>query len=80
MATPATAAAASVPINAAWMKGIDFRNTRRTACSRLAGWYKRDSASELGFLARKYGNTESTDHDRTHRAYAITNRRRRTDG
>jgi hypothetical protein len=38
-AMPATAAAAKVPINAAWMKGMDFRNARRMACSRPADCY-----------------------------------------
>ena len=58
MATPATAAAASVPISAAWTKGIDFRNTRRIACSRLASCYKR-FGERSRFLARKCGNNES---------------------
>jgi len=36
MAAPAIAAAASVPMSAAWTNGIDLRNTRRIDCSLLA--------------------------------------------
>src|SRR5262249_29693979 len=50
-------------------KGIDFRNTRRIACSRLAGCHKR-FGEQARFLAGKCGNNESADHERTHRTHA----------
>jgi hypothetical protein len=36
MATPASAAAANVPMSTACMNGIDLRNARRIDCSRPA--------------------------------------------